>query len=143
MLNYQPVSNITEEDYQPDSNITEEDYQPDSKITEQDYQPDSKITDGDYQPDNKITNSRTVRLQIKMDMTQRFCACANLYLWAWRKAATRKMFGSSAFSGGSAAQNPNKDIAVTQPPNDSISKLAFSPTANYLIASSWDNNVSS
>ncbi|CAI8043404.1 mRNA export factor [Geodia barretti] len=76
-----------------------------------------------------------------MDMTQRFCACANLYLWAWRKAATRKMFGSSAFSGGSAAQNPNKDIAVTQPPNDSISKLAFSPTANYLIASSWDNNV--
>ena len=52
------------------------------------------------------------------------------------------MFGSSAFSGGSAAQNPNKDTAVTQPPNDSISKVSFSPTANYLIASSWDNNVS-
>jgi mRNA export factor len=51
------------------------------------------------------------------------------------------MFGSSAFAGGSAAQNPNKDMAVTQPPNDSISKLAFSPTSNYLIASSWDNNV--
>jgi mRNA export factor len=53
------------------------------------------------------------------------------------------MFGSSAFAGGSAAQNPNKDMAVTQPPNDSISKLAFSPTSNYLIASSWDNNVRS
>ena len=50
------------------------------------------------------------------------------------------MFGS-AFSAGSAAHNPNKDTAVTQPPNDSISKVAFSPTANYLVASSWDNNV--
>ena len=53
---------------------------------------------------------------------------------------TVKMFGS-AFSGGGSVQNPNKDMAVAQPPNDSISKLAFSPTANYLIGSSWDNNV--
>lgn len=51
------------------------------------------------------------------------------------------MFGqSSAFATG-GAQNPMKDVAVTQPPGDSISKLAFSPNANYLIAASWDNNV--
>lgn len=51
------------------------------------------------------------------------------------------MFGQgSAFATG-GAQNPMKDVAVTQPPVDSISKLAFSPNANYLIAASWDNNV--
>ncbi len=38
--------------------------------------------------------------------------------------------------------NPMKDYEVQQPPADSISKVAFSPNANYLIASSWDNNVS-
>lgn len=51
------------------------------------------------------------------------------------------MFGqASAFATGSA-QNPMKDVEVTQPPGDSISKLAFSPNANYLVAASWDNNV--
>lgn len=51
------------------------------------------------------------------------------------------MFGqASAFASG-GGQNPMKDLEVTQPPGDSISKLAFSPNANYLIASSWDNNV--
>ena len=55
----------------------------------------------------------------------------------------REMFGqSSAFSAGGSAQNPNKDLEVTQPPSDSISKVAFSPNANYLVAASWDNNVS-
>lgn len=37
------------------------------------------------------------------------------------------------------------DIEVTQPPDDSISALAFSPaslTQNYLIAGSWENSVS-
>jgi mRNA export factor len=50
------------------------------------------------------------------------------------------MFGQSAFSAG-GAQKVVKDWAVAQPPNDSISKLAFSPNANYLLAASWDNNV--
>lgn len=51
------------------------------------------------------------------------------------------MFGQgSAFAAGTA-HNPMKDVAVTQPPGDSISKLAFSPNANYLLASTWDNNV--
>lgn len=41
--------------------------------------------------------------------------------------------------------NPMKDFEVTSPPDDSISCLAFSPGTlqqNFLIAGSWDNNVS-
>ena len=38
-----------------------------------------------------------------------------------------------------------KDVEVTNPPDDSISCLRFSPpsvnNASYLIAGSWDNNV--
>lgn len=30
---------------------------------------------------------------------------------------------------------------VMQPPNDSISSLCFSPKANFLVATSWDNQV--
>lgn len=40
--------------------------------------------------------------------------------------------------------NPMKDFEVTQPPDDSISSLAFSPATlqqNFLIAGSWDNSV--
>lgn len=45
-------------------------------------------------------------------------------------------------SGGNVNPNPNSDYQLDQPPEDSISKLAFAPNSNYLIASSWDNNVS-
>ncbi|OMJ20368.1 Poly(A)+ RNA export protein [Smittium culicis] len=34
-----------------------------------------------------------------------------------------------------------KDIEISQPPTDTVSELAFSPQADYLAASSWDNNV--
>lgn len=40
---------------------------------------------------------------------------------------------------------PKKDFEAIQPPDDSVSALAFSPAAmqqNYLIAGSWDNSVS-
>ncbi|OSX78836.1 hypothetical protein BU14_0098s0062 [Porphyra umbilicalis] len=41
--------------------------------------------------------------------------------------------------------NPNNDVLVSEPPNDGISSLAFSPTAlapkNFLIAGTWDNEV--
>ena len=43
--------------------------------------------------------------------------------------------------GVASTHNPMKDFEVQQPPDDSISKIAFSPNANYLIAGSWDNNV--
>lgn len=57
------------------------------------------------------------------------------------------MLGTSLFSNKAVAAptNPNKDFEVTQPPDDSISALAFSPAAmqqNFLIAGSWDNTVS-
>jgi mRNA export factor len=37
--------------------------------------------------------------------------------------------------------NPNKDAEVISPPDDSISSINFSPKANYLVATSWDNQV--
>eukprot|EP01119_Soliformovum_irregulare_P009689 TRINITY_DN2329_c0_g1_i2.p1 TRINITY_DN2329_c0_g1~~TRINITY_DN2329_c0_g1_i2.p1 ORF type:complete len:334 (+),score=77.54 TRINITY_DN2329_c0_g1_i2:60-1061(+) len=37
--------------------------------------------------------------------------------------------------------NPNRDVEVSQPPNDGISSLNFSSKANLLVASSWDNMV--
>lgn len=41
----------------------------------------------------------------------------------------------------SGSHNPMKDWEVSQPPDDSISKISFSPNANYLVASSWNNAV--
>lgn len=58
------------------------------------------------------------------------------------------MLSSSLFSNNKpvvAPSNPNKDFEVTQPPDDTVSALAFSPAAmqqNFLIAGSWDNSVS-
>ena len=37
--------------------------------------------------------------------------------------------------------NPNNDVELSQPPTDGISSLKFSPVANHLIATSWDNQV--
>ena len=65
------------------------------------------------------------------------------------------MFGQTGFSrtsylgGGtvtapSTTSNPMKDFAVTSPPDDTVSCMAFSPATipqNFLIAGSWDNNV--
>lgn len=52
------------------------------------------------------------------------------------------------FGGGAAssASNPtqgdtSKDVQITQPPTDSISEIAFSPTGDILAASSWDSLV--
>ena len=61
--------------------------------------------------------------------------------------------GSTSLFGGSTTQstaatgshNPMRDVEVTSPPDDSISSLEFSPSsisATFLIAGSWDNNVS-
>ena len=35
----------------------------------------------------------------------------------------------------------SKDIALTSPPEDSISQVAFSPAADFLAVSSWDKKV--
>jgi len=40
-----------------------------------------------------------------------------------------------------AQQNPNQDVIVANSPNDTVSALLFSPTANFLAASSWNKEV--
>lgn len=59
-----------------------------------------------------------------------------------------EMFSQATAGGGlfgaqaqSQPHNPMKDFEVTQPPDDSISAVRFSPKANFLVATSWDNNV--
>jgi hypothetical protein len=47
------------------------------------------------------------------------------------------MFGQAATTGG---LNPNKDVQISPPLADGISSLNFSPRANILVATSWDNN---
>ncbi|KAJ8452849.1 hypothetical protein Cgig2_014612 [Carnegiea gigantea] len=48
-------------------------------------------------------------------------------------------FGSPAAS--NSGHNPNKSVEVVSPPGDSVSSLCFSPKANFLVATSWDNQV--
>ncbi|KXL41404.1 hypothetical protein M433DRAFT_150423 [Acidomyces richmondensis BFW] len=53
------------------------------------------------------------------------------------------LFGSAA---NSAASNPtqgdlSKDVAVSAPPDDSISDLCFSPQSDHLAVASWDKKV--
>jgi mRNA export factor len=52
----------------------------------------------------------------------------------------------SGFYSNQASTTPSqgdisKDVAVKEPPPDSISQIAFSPVADYLAVSSWDNKV--
>ncbi|OZJ05074.1 hypothetical protein BZG36_02088 [Bifiguratus adelaidae] len=49
-------------------------------------------------------------------------------------------FDPMAFQGGQDI-NVARDFEVSQPPTDAVSELAFSPTADFLAASSWDNQV--
>jgi hypothetical protein len=41
----------------------------------------------------------------------------------------------------SAAAPKTKDAELSQPPPESVSKIAFSPTQDILAVASWDNNV--
>ena len=47
------------------------------------------------------------------------------------------MFGATA----AANHNPNNDIEVRDAATDGISCVAWSPTANFLVAGSWDNQI--
>lgn len=53
------------------------------------------------------------------------------------------LFGSATTS--TAATNAlgelNKDIQLSNPPEDSVSDLSFSPKADYLAVASWDKKV--
>ena len=55
-------------------------------------------------------------------------------------------FGSTSSTTNSlglgTSENPMKDVEVQSPPDDTVSALRFSPKADFLIASSWANDVS-
>jgi len=51
------------------------------------------------------------------------------------------MFGSLS-SPSTTNFNPNNDHVVQNSPSDGVSSLSWSPTANVLVAGSWDNKVS-
>ena len=42
---------------------------------------------------------------------------------------------------GFQSANPNKDFELADVQEDGLSKIKFSPNANYLAACSWDNSV--
>jgi len=46
-----------------------------------------------------------------------------------------------AFRASPSRSNPNNDFEVASPPTDGVSSLSFSPRANLLVATSWDNQV--
>ena len=48
-------------------------------------------------------------------------------------------FGKPSTS--STAQSGVQDVEVVSPPGDGISSLHFSPVANHLVATSWDQQV--
>jgi WD40 repeat protein len=48
-------------------------------------------------------------------------------------------FGASTTTSSTAADQ--KDVDMPQPPEDSISTIAFSPQADYLAVGAWDNSV--
>lgn len=48
---------------------------------------------------------------------------------------------SAATASSSTAGDLSKDIPLSDPPSDSVSDLAFSPTGDFLAVSSWDKKV--
>jgi mRNA export factor len=54
------------------------------------------------------------------------------------------LFGASSSAAAGSANtlgDLSKDIALTNPPDDSISDICFSPQADALAVASWDNKV--
>ena len=49
--------------------------------------------------------------------------------------------GTAAASSSSTLGDLSKDIALNQPPEDSVSDLAFSPMSDHLAVASWDKKV--
>ncbi|KAJ8122525.1 hypothetical protein ONZ43_g1307 [Nemania bipapillata] len=48
---------------------------------------------------------------------------------------------SAAPAGTTTIGDLKNDVAISNPPEDTVSDLAFSPTADILAVSSWDNKV--
>ncbi|MQM02420.1 hypothetical protein Taro_035195, partial [Colocasia esculenta] len=56
------------------------------------------------------------------------------------RRALRRMANIAGLSAATSV-NPNKSYEVSPSPADSVSSLSFSPKGNYLVATSWDNQV--
>jgi mRNA export factor len=59
-------------------------------------------------------------------------------------ALTMSLFGSAASTSSTATNTTgdiSKDVTLSQPPDDSVSDLSFSPTADYLAVASWDSKL--
>jgi len=52
------------------------------------------------------------------------------------------LFGSAASAAANATQGDlSKDVAVKDPPEDSVSCISFSPQTDHLAVASWDKKV--
>lgn len=52
------------------------------------------------------------------------------------------LFGSTAASTTTTTQGDiSKDVALTSPPEDSVSEIMFSPQSQHLAVASWDKKV--
>jgi len=51
------------------------------------------------------------------------------------------LFGSTSSTSTPTTGDLTKDVPVNNPPEDSVSEIAFSPAAEYLSAASWDGKV--
>ena len=52
------------------------------------------------------------------------------------------MFGQPLGGMQTSPQNPNNDYAVPSSPADGVSEVAFSPSSQFLVASSWAATLS-
>jgi mRNA export factor len=60
------------------------------------------------------------------------------------QAPKMALFGtatSASTSAGNTTGDISKDVALNQPPDDSISDLSFSPTSDFLAVASWDKRL--
>ena len=51
------------------------------------------------------------------------------------------LFGNSATSASNTTGDISKDVALSNPPEDGISDLTFSPQSEHLAVASWDKKV--
>jgi len=62
----------------------------------------------------------------------------------WCAEFLMSLFGSAAATSSTAPNTTgdiSKDVALTSPPDDSVSEVAFNPAHDFLAVSSWDSKV--
>lgn len=71
----------------------------------------------------------------------KFAAPRSSFLSTWSSQDSRLLPNLIDREMQASAQNPNNDVLVPNSPNDTVSQLLFSPTSNFLCASSWNKEV--